>query len=72
MPHRIGSGGREILERIRDGAGTSDDMVLLDDLGRTMKVAKPWCSLGGRAPYPVLTAIEHFPEEFRRRLKHRT
>ncbi|MFO0733101.1 MAG: NADH-ubiquinone oxidoreductase-F iron-sulfur binding region domain-containing protein [Nitrospiraceae bacterium] len=71
-PCRIGSvRGREILERIRDGAGTSDDMVLLDDLGETMKVAS-LCALGGRAPYPVLTAIEHFPEEFRRRLKHRT
>jgi len=24
------------------------------------------CALGGRAPYPVLTAIEHFGNEFRR------
>jgi len=23
------------------------------------------CALGGRAPYPVLTAIEHFGDEFR-------
>ena len=22
------------------------------------------CALGGRAPYPVLTAIEHFGQEF--------
>jgi formate dehydrogenase iron-sulfur subunit len=26
------------------------------------------CALGGRAPYPVLTAIEHFPNEFRSKL----
>lgn len=68
-PCRIGSvRGREILERIRDGAGKAEDLMLLEDLGETMKVAS-LCALGGRAPYPVLTAIEHFPEEFKRRLK---
>jgi len=24
--------------------------------------------LGGRAPYPVLAAIEHFPDEFKSKL----
>ncbi|TKB32552.1 MAG: hypothetical protein E8D51_10030, partial [Nitrospira sp.] len=42
----------------------SEDLMLLSDLGETMKSAS-LCALGGRAPYPVLTAIEHFPEEFR-------
>ena len=37
------------------------------DLGETMKTAS-LCAHGGRAPYPVLTAIEHFGHEFRRRL----
>ncbi|MEQ1562935.1 MAG: NADH-ubiquinone oxidoreductase-F iron-sulfur binding region domain-containing protein [Nitrospiraceae bacterium] len=46
------------------GQGTSEDLMLLSDLGETMKSAS-LCALGGRAPYPVLTAIEHFPEEFR-------
>jgi formate dehydrogenase iron-sulfur subunit len=41
---------------------------LLKDLGETMK-ATSLCALGGRAPYPVLTAIEQFPEEFKDRLK---
>ena len=66
-PCRIGSvRGREILERIQRGQGTAEDLVLLSDLGETMK-ATSLCALGGRAPYPVLTAIEHFPNEFVRR-----
>ena len=64
-PCRVGSvRGREILERIQRGQGTAEDLVLLSDLGETMK-ATSLCALGGRAPYPVLTAIEHFGDEFR-------
>jgi formate dehydrogenase iron-sulfur subunit len=67
-PCRIGSvRGREILERIQAGQGSADDLELLHDLGDTMKAAS-LCALGGRAPYPVLTAIEHFPDEFRSKL----
>jgi formate dehydrogenase iron-sulfur subunit len=69
VPCRVGSvRGREILERIQSGQGTEEDLILLSDLGETMKAAS-LCALGGRAPYPVLTAIEHFPGEFRGRLK---
>lgn len=65
-PCRIGSvRGREILERIQAGRGRPGDLDLLADLGETMKTAS-LCALGGRAPYPVLTAIEHFGNEFRR------
>lgn len=65
-PCRVGSvRGREILERIQRGQGTAEDLLLLSDLGETMK-ATSLCALGGRAPYPVLTAIEHFPNEFMR------
>jgi formate dehydrogenase iron-sulfur subunit len=68
-PCRIGSvRGREILEQIQGGQGTAEDLILLAELGETMKTAS-LCALGGRAPYPVLTAIEHFPEEFRGCLK---
>ncbi len=66
-PCRIGSvRGREILERIQAGEGTAESLDLLTDLGETMK-ATSLCALGGRAPYPVLTAIEHFPGEFVKR-----
>ena len=64
-PCRVGSvRGREILERIQNGHGTAEDFILLSDLGETMKAAS-LCALGGRAPYPVETAIEHFGGEFR-------
>jgi formate dehydrogenase iron-sulfur subunit len=64
-PCRVGSvRGREILERVQAGGGTAESLDLLRDLGETMK-ATSLCALGGRAPYPVLTAIEHFPDEFR-------
>src|SRR5215510_7648690 len=64
-PCRIGSvRAREILEHIQAGGGTAESLDLLKDLGETMK-ATSLCALGGRAPYPVLTAIEHFPDEFR-------
>jgi len=65
-PCRIGSvRGREILERVQAGGGTAESLDLLRDLGETMK-ATSLCALGGRAPYPVLSAIEHFPDEFRK------
>ena len=68
-PCRVGSvRGREILERIQRGQGTTEDLILLSDLGETMKSAS-LCALGGRAPYPVLTAIEHFREDFRLQTK---
>ena len=63
-PCRIGSvRAREILERIEHGQGHVGDLELLSDLGEMMKAAS-LCALGGRAPYPVLTAIEHFRAEF--------
>lgn len=67
-PCRIGSvRGREILELVQAGGASVEDLALLSDLGETMKTAS-LCALGGRAPYPVLTAIEHFPNEFRNKL----
>jgi formate dehydrogenase iron-sulfur subunit len=63
-PCRLGSvRAREILDRLRRGHGGPDDLALLADLGETMKAAS-LCALGARAPYPVLTAIEHFRTEF--------
>jgi formate dehydrogenase iron-sulfur subunit len=68
-PCRIGSvRGRELLELVQSGRATQDDLTLLADLGETMKTAS-LCALGGRAPYPVLTAMEHFPPEFKKSLR---
>lgn len=67
-PCRIGSiRAREVLDAILGGRGTREDLALLADLGDTMKTTS-LCALGGRAPYPVMTAIEHFSEEFHAKL----
>src|SRR5688572_28097208 len=71
-PCRIGSmRGRELLERIDNGQGTAADLALIADLGDTMK-ATSLCAHGARGPYPVLTAIEHFGDEFQQRLQARS
>ena len=66
-PCRVGSTrAREILEAILDGDGSDDDLALLNELGDTMKNGS-LCALGGLAPMPVLTAIQYFGKDFRRR-----
>ena len=63
-PCRVGSvRAREMLERIQSCRGDVRDLLLLSELGETMK-ATSLCGLGQRAPYPVMTAIEHFGTEF--------
>ncbi len=66
-PCRVGSTrAKEILDAILDGDGSDDDIALLNELGDTMKLGS-LCALGGLAPMPVLTAIQYFGKEFRRR-----
>ena len=40
-----------------------DDLQLLEDLCETMKFGS-LCALGGFTPYPVLSALKHWPEDF--------
>jgi formate dehydrogenase iron-sulfur subunit len=66
-PCRVGSTrAKEILEQIRDGHGTPEDLETLKDLSDTMKMTS-LCALGGLAPFPVLTALQYFPKEFERK-----
>ncbi|WP_126976788.1 NADH-ubiquinone oxidoreductase-F iron-sulfur binding region domain-containing protein [Frigidibacter oleivorans] len=61
-PCRIGAvRGVETLDRIGRGDGAA--VPLLTDLCETMK-AGSLCALGGFTPYPVLSALRHFPEDF--------
>ncbi|WP_273522207.1 NADH-ubiquinone oxidoreductase-F iron-sulfur binding region domain-containing protein [Rhodosalinus sediminis] len=61
-PCRIGAvRGVETLERVR--AGDAAAVGLLEDLCETMR-AGSLCALGGFAPFPVTSALKHFPEEF--------
>jgi formate dehydrogenase iron-sulfur subunit len=63
-PCRIGSTrGVEVVDRIIDGVKVAENIALLEDLCQTMKFGS-LCALGGFAPYPVLSALQHFPEDF--------
>ncbi len=63
-PCRIGAvRGVETVDRI--ARGDADAIPLLTDLCNTMK-AGSLCALGGFTPYPVLSALTHFPNDFSR------
>ena len=63
-PCRIGSTrGVEVIQKIRNGQQREQQITLLRDLCDTM-LAGSLCALGGMAPYPVLSALNHFPEDF--------
>ncbi len=65
-PCRIGSTrGVEVIDRMIAGAERDKNEVLLRDLCDTM-VHGSLCALGGMAPFPVLSALDHYPEDFRR------
>ncbi|MBS0504687.1 MAG: formate dehydrogenase [Proteobacteria bacterium] len=65
-PCRIGAiRGRETIERVIAGENREDNLALIEELCETMKFGS-LCALGGFTPYPVLSAIQHFPEDFRR------
>ncbi len=63
-PCRIGSTrGVEVIDRIRAGEKRPQQVALLRDLCDTMTSAS-LCALGGMTAWPVLSALEHFPEDF--------
>jgi formate dehydrogenase iron-sulfur subunit len=65
-PCRIGAvRGREVMEKVIAGHAGEADLELLADLCETMK-AGSLCALGGFIPYPVVSAMTHFPDDFRR------
>jgi len=65
-PCRIGSTrGVETIDKIRNGENVEANIALLSDLCETMKWGS-LCALGGFAPYPVLSALRHYPEDFRK------
>ena len=72
-PCRIGSTrGAEVVNRIianKDALSTNGvkehakNVALVRDLSDTM-INGSLCALGGMTPYPVLSAMNHFPEDF--------
>jgi len=63
-PCRIGSTrGAEVIDRIIANSDRAANIDLLQDLCATMKFGS-LCALGGFTPYPVLSALHHFPDDF--------
>ena len=63
-PCRIGSTrGVEVIDRIVANEQRGKNIALLQSLCDTM-LNGSLCALGGMAPYPVLSALNHFPEDF--------
>ncbi|QBQ97007.1 formate dehydrogenase beta subunit [Paraburkholderia pallida] len=63
-PCRIGSTrGVEVIAKIRKGDTSEKQVTLLRDLCDTM-VSGSLCAMGGMTPYPVISALNYFPEDF--------
>jgi formate dehydrogenase iron-sulfur subunit len=63
-PCRIGSTrGVEVIDRIIGDRDRAANITLLEDLCHTMKLGS-LCALGGFTPYPVMSVLTHFPEDF--------
>ncbi len=45
------------------GASVAENLAVIEDLCHTMKFGS-LCALGGFTPYPVMSAITHFPADF--------
>lgn len=70
---RIRSGGTtaaDVVERLpqmhnarKSSRSREDELALLEDLCETMQFGS-LCALGGFTPYPVRSAIRHWPEDF--------
>jgi formate dehydrogenase iron-sulfur subunit len=68
-PCRLGAvRGRETMDRVIAGDRVESNLALVADLAETMKFGS-LCALGGFTPYPVMSAITHFPEDFIRPAK---
>ena len=64
-PCRVGSTrGVETLDKIAANIEPEKQVALVTDLCNTMKFGS-LCALGGFTPYPVMSALKHFPEDFR-------
>ena len=62
-PCRVGATrGVEVIDRIRSGVDAPANLQLLRELCDTM-VEGSLCALGGMAPFPVLSVLDHFSED---------
>lgn len=57
----------ELMKKINAGQATPDDVQKLTTLSKVMTKAC-LCGLGQAAPTPILTTLEHFRDDYQRRL----
>jgi formate dehydrogenase iron-sulfur subunit len=63
-PCRIGSTrGVEVIDRLIAGENAAQQEAILRDLCETLTYGS-LCALGGLTPYPVISALNHFPQDF--------
>ncbi len=63
-PCRIGAvRGAEVLTKLEQGIEPEKQKALVADLANTMKFGS-LCALGGFTPYPVMSAMTYFPDDF--------
>ena len=64
-PCRVGAvRGGETLDKVAHGVEPEKNLSLVTDLCNIMKFGS-LCALGGFTPYPVMSALTHFPEDFK-------
>ncbi len=64
-PCRIGSTrGVEVIDKIISNNNREENIELLNDLCETM-IEGSLCAMGGLTPFPVKSALEYFPEDFK-------
>ena len=51
------------IAKIRAGDRVPENIAVIEDLCNTMKFGS-LCALGGFTPYPVMSALKHFREDF--------
>ncbi|GHF20526.1 formate dehydrogenase subunit beta [Kordiimonas sediminis] len=65
-PCRIGSvRGKELMEQVQNGEKIESVIELVTDLLEVMEDGS-LCAMGGMTPIPVKSALQHFPDDFRK------
>ena len=64
VPHRRAACA-ETMDKIMRGERVVENTEIVRDLCETMRDGS-LCALGGLTPMPVVSAMEHFPEDFDR------
>jgi len=53
----------EVIDRLVAGEDAAKQETILRDLCETLTYGS-LCALGGLTPYPVISALNHFPQDF--------